>query len=79
MNEPYSQVAERQKIVELISTLDRALGLLRKFWLDSKIFDERQKWRSHLNDALDERLELMRRRDSLKPKTIHQSCPDSEL
>lgn len=47
----------------LIAALDRTISMLRREWLESKGKD-RQRWMGKINEALDDRLELMKLRDA---------------
>jgi hypothetical protein len=49
--------------IECIRNVDDAIALLRSFCMDAVTEDERQKWLTKINEALDRRIELMRLRD----------------
>jgi hypothetical protein len=48
----------------LIAEFDRVLSMLRTLWLEAETPAVREKWRSRLDQSLDERLLLMRRREA---------------
>lgn len=50
--------------IKLIAELDKLLSTLRKFWLEAKTPEDISKWYVRINESLDERLRLMKRRDA---------------
>lgn len=51
-------------ITEQIEQIDEKLSLLRESWQDAKL-DKRTRWMKMINEALDERLVLMEKRDNM--------------
>ncbi len=48
----------------LIMEIDRVMATLRSLWMNARSSTEKEKWRSRIDQALDERLRLMRIRDA---------------
>lgn len=51
-------------ITEQIEQIDEKLSLLRESWQDAKL-DKKTRWMKMINEALDERLVLMEKRDNM--------------
>lgn len=54
----------KAEIEKLIASTDSILALLRECWMEAKTSAEREGWMGRINVLLDERLVLMKRRDS---------------
>lgn len=52
----------RHEYENLITQLDGVLILIRSEWINAR-FDKKAKWEQKINNALDERLRLMKQRD----------------
>lgn len=58
-----------EDIQELINQLDKhALSLAREQWTNARTFEDERKWRKRIDELLDERLVLMKKRDILVKK-----------
>ena len=55
----------QNEYVKLIKELDKTLSMVRALWMESKTPDEKSKWRGRIDELLDERLRLMKSRDSV--------------
>ena len=56
----------RSEYVKLIAEQDKNLEMLREFWMGARDNGEKAKVRVRLDEALDERLRLMKIRDNIK-------------
>lgn len=54
----------RSEYIRLIAEVDSVLSTIRGLWIDATTLAERERWRTRLDQLLDERLRLMRCRDA---------------
>jgi hypothetical protein len=54
----------KDEYIRLIAELDQVICHVRLFWLASKLPEDVAKWRSRIDELLDERLRIMRCRDA---------------